>query len=551
MYFSRRANSGPIFFVLSLGLWCSLLQISVGEVTLQQLEVAVAETATKLETDTLTWTTEIEIPGSRLLGHVVAFRSPTMRRYDVSLKDGQKIHFGVGIVERDGIWYVAENDRLFRCRPYEAVLHFPSVYYLLERSELRFSDASSWLDRKARVESAKEGVAVLRAELEPARLKQFQAAIENAADLLARTLDAGTRRKVADRIANLRETVDNGVRWSVNVETGVVVEDGGLEAAGVVTDIAWVLPPLDKIFDVSGGAWEDRTQPIAAGEADRDDLIMIEHAPAWTPTHGKKGDSSTVLLNIKTGRMARVPYRGAACMPGSGSFSPDRTKVYVVGIVWDEGQSTAFEIDLLSGRQRRVSMPSRAGHIMSTALSPDGKTLAVAHLPGTGRGRQMLQSQIYLIDIDSGAERPLGKPLDTAFLSWLPNGEGMTMVSRETIAPDKPPKSTIIRVDLDGQLTPLLPGVFPYVLADGDRMLFRDQETDLWHTCDLNGRQARLVGDGLPGHGFPAVSPRDSHAIFMKYGGDKGPRPHLVDLNSGVSEPLAVPDGLWLMPAWR
>lgn len=474
-----------------------------------------------------------------------------MRRYDVSLKDGQKIHFVVGIVERDGLWYVAENDRPFRCRPYEAVLHFPSVYYLLERSELRFSDTSSWLDRKTRVESAKEGVAVLRAELEPARAKQFQAAIDSSAELLAATLDATTRRKVVDRIAKLREAVDNGVRWSVNVETGVVVEDEGGEAASVVTDIAWVLPSPDKIFDVSGGAWEDRTRPIAADEADRDDLVMIEYAPAWTPAHGKKGDSSTVLLNIKTGRMARVPYRGAACMPGSGSFSPDRTKIYIAGVVGEEGQSTAFEIDLLSGRQRRVSMAGRAGHILSTSLSPDGKTLAVAHLTGTGRGRQMLQSQIYLIDVDSGAERPLGKPLDTAFLSWLPEGEGMTMVSREIIAPDKPPKSTIIRVDLDGRVTPLLPGVFPYVLAVGDRLLFCDQETDLWHTCDLNGRQVRLVGDGLPDHGFPAVSPRDAHAIFMKYGGNKGPRPHLVDLNSGVSEPLAVPDGLWLMPAWR
>src|SRR5688572_393542 len=67
MHPSWPANSGASFLVLLLTIWCSFLPICVADVTLQQIEVAARETAAKLETDTLTWSTEVEIPGTRLL----------------------------------------------------------------------------------------------------------------------------------------------------------------------------------------------------------------------------------------------------------------------------------------------------------------------------------------------------------------------------------------------------------------------------------------------------------------------------------------------------
>ncbi len=159
--------------------------------------------------------------------------------------------------------------------------------------------------------------------------------------------------------------------------------------------------------------------------------------------------------------------------------------------------------------------------------------------------------QVYLIDIESGTSKPIGKPLDTAHLSWLPKGDGLVLVSREHRSLDQTSIGTICRMDLEGNLVAIRKGMLPFVLLPHPQILFKDQDDDLWRVCDLDGKDVRLLGDGMKSFGFPSASPDGKRLMMMKFGGNKGPQPHVVDIANGTTRALAVGPGLWALPAWR
>jgi Tol biopolymer transport system component len=208
-----------------------------------------------------------------------------------------------------------------------------------------------------------------------------------------------------------------------------------------------------------------------------------------------------------------------------------------------------FEINLLTGEHRQLGGKAlEAGILHFPVISPDGRTLAAIKADWASGP---LHSQVHLVDIASGTSKPLGKPLDTAFLSWLPDGEGLILVSRESPDPNQPSIGTICRMDLAGKLTPLRKGNAPLVLENTKRILFEDSETDEWKTCDFHGDDVRPFGDGMKDFGFPTPSPDGNRLIMMKFEVLKGPRPYIVEVSTGKSEPLLVGEGLWALPSWR
>ena len=71
----------------------------------------------------------------------------------------------------------------------------------------------------------------------------------------------------------------------------------------------------------------------------------------------------------------------------------------------------------------------------------------------------------------------------------------------------------------------------PFSLAPRGRILYKtDNKTSAWMTCDLEGKNPEQIMDGLPKFSFPAVSPDGNKILIMKFGGDMGPRPSIVDL---------------------
>jgi Tol biopolymer transport system component len=231
--------------------------------------------------------------------------------------------------------------------------------------------------------------------------------------------------------------------------------------------------------------------------------------------------------------------------------------VYVSGIISAEGTGGLFEVDLLTGANRQLARGQIQGFPMGPTLSPDGTTLAVAeivpgrHETGTDLTGGFLRSQIFLVSVSSGAAQRLGQPLDTAFISWLPDSSGLLLITRKYESLNKPSVDAVARLSLDGSLTEMFPGSSPQLVLSGTRILFQDNQNQRWFTCDLTGADRTQLGDGLAEFGFPSPAPHGYQVAMMKFGGSNGPRPYVVDIQSGVVSPIRVAGGLWTRPAWK
>jgi len=247
-------------------------------------------------------------------------------------------------------------------------------------------------------------------------------------------------------------------------------------------------------------------------------------------------------VNLRTGQVRRVPFRGPAGL--GGCFSRDRRKVYVSGLDMQNGGLAIYEIDLSTGENRRIgegALPD--GMALMSALSGDGTTLAVLMFSPD------LQSQLYLVDLAGDKARPLGRPMDTAFLSWLDDGQGLILVDRKMVSMDESTEDSVARMTLDGTVTVLVPGRHPVLIPRRGRILF--QQDDGWKTSDLDGRNVELYAGGMKGYGFPAVSPDGTRLVWMRFETGKMPQPVIQTFGSTAVTELDLGPGLWAGPAWR
>ena len=187
------------------------------------------------------------------------------------------------------------------------------------------------------------------------------------------------------------------------------------------------------------------------------------------------------------------------------------------------------------------------GFTLFPVLSPDGRTLAVVH---KGADERRLDTQVCLVDVETGAARRLGGPHDMAFVSWLPDGRGLIVLVRVPDPARNRLIDTIARMDLDGKLTDLREGSMPVLLGGGKRILFRDSQSD-WKTCNLDGQDVKPYADGLKGYGFPAPSPDGKRLLMMRFQPGKGPEPVVLPIDAGQGKAATTAPGLWAMPAWR
>ncbi len=296
-------------------------------------------------------------------------------------------------------------------------------------------------------------------------------------------------------------------------------------------------------FDISDERWADFTDDPTRVN-DLNDLIMIANAPLADAANAKhlKKALDLRLVNLGNRQVRRVPFRGVACL--AGCFSRDRKKVYVSGSDIDYAGLAIYEINLSTGENRRLgygTIPS--GLPMMLALSCDGTRLAMAMFSPS------LKSQVYVMDLKSEKAHKLGVPMDTAYLAWLKDGNGLVLVRRKSISMDQPSESSVARMDLKGNVRILVAGGNPVLVPGRDRILF--QQGDVWKTCSLEGKNVELYAGGMKGYGFPAISANGKRLVWMRF--DKGqlPQPVLQEFANPAVEKLNLGPGLWAMPAWR
>ncbi|NLE60782.1 MAG: hypothetical protein GX616_20745, partial [Planctomycetes bacterium] len=343
----------------------------------------------------------------------------------------------------------------------------------------------------------------------------------------------------------------NGVGLDIELDTGLISYWEEADHTVHVTDFTWLDAVEDSTFSTQlpGQEWEDHTQDPTADDVSN--LVMVGHSREWKP--GDKAlDLDGFLYNLKTGRLCRIPYEGVASLPGC--FMPGRKSVCVVGGDKTKGFQLVL-IDLKTGENREfgTNLPS-PGLWFGPVVSHDGKTIAAVWKDFNNAGLsidRLLQSRVCLVDVESGKGKPISEPLDTAFLSWLPDDKGLILVSREAVDMNKPSVSTICRMNLKGTITPIRKGGHPLLIPKRNRILFENQDDDLWYTCNLDGQDVQRVADGLSRHGFPTCSPDGERLLFMKYGGKGGPVPVMLKFGERQTSPVTNKPGFWGCPEWR
>jgi hypothetical protein len=488
-----------------------------------------AETHLKFSSSAASWTMRFELESGAVV-EVATLWGRGVRRLVLSARGPQGASELCRIIERGDFWYRLEGNAAGKYRPYEAPMRLPTAHLFLTRADVRM--ASREFIQSLTFESIADGIATYRMPMPRALREQLESTLKEAEA-------AGKEIPGADRA---RELIKKGQAVRIELATGLIVQAGTPKLRQTLVGFRWLDKVDDAEFAVDGRAWEDHTGDPTAGN--RDELILAGHNGFWQPG-GATGDTELRLVNLENGEIRRVPYAGSNAMPGC--FTRDRGKVIVSGLT-EEGSLLPFEINLKTGANRRLGGKGiESGFALFPAISPDGKQVVLLHKDQT---TAVLESHVTVIDLASGESRRIGKPMDTAFVSWPADGKGLLLIRRTFVAMDKPSKATICRMDLDGKLTDVRPGDQP-LLLDGARMLFRDAETDEWKTSDLEGKAEALFAEGARGFMQPAVSPDGKRVMMVK--ARAGREPWLMIFAPGEKEPRRAfeSDGLWIYPAWR
>jgi|SRR5580704_11407479 hypothetical protein len=502
------------------------------------------ETDARLQRQAASWTAITHLRNdARVVVKILS--TPAMRRTVISAQFKERKLGELRIIARDRLWYVTEHGRSKKYRPFEAPFLLNAAYFFLLRGEPRFVSEGSQ-NHLGKYDGTKDGVASFLTPLPGSTRKQLEYSIRGLEDLAKQKPELASDPDSIRLIEQMRRML-RGIVVRIDLASGMFLQLGSADRQTEILEFKWLDRVAPDEFTIEQQEWEDYSGDPTQGNSD--DLLMISHNETWQPGM-KSGDLDGCLVDVRTGRYRRIPFQGIATLPGC--FLKDRSRVIVSGLDDSTGTFGPYEIDLKTGENRRLGGDALAeGNSLMPALSPDGKTIALIHKRPEGRP---LDSQIYLINLNSAHAEPLGTPGDMAFLSWLPDGQELLLLKRLSADPSNlalPLTDAIARLGMDGETTRLLEGTMPVILSDRKTVLFKGSNRQGWQTCDLNGKNVQPFSNGLADYGFPSPGPDGKRILWMHFIRGAAPVPTVIPIGENSGKPVITSPGLWSLPSWR
>ncbi len=527
---------GQSFRLIPTAIFLILSVLAVAGVSarpgLDQLEEKARESRVRLKTGPARWTVRATTATGARFGIRVVSAPPDFEVRILLKPDSNEPQSFARIVAHSGKWAVEEFGGLKGVYlPWQSPFSYEVVALLLSEAW-----PPAYARRKDHTLRGQAGdTLVIGAPLSGAQRAVAESFLEDAD---VEGIEPGS--ELARNLAAIRLRLQEGNRLRVDPATGLmehlILGDLELEYSRV----EWLekrpeIPVLNSYPDFSAPLPEDR-----------DGLVMIGRSGAWRPGYPEL-DAGGQLLNLDTGKVVRIPFAGSSCIPGC--FTDERGKVVVTSRETDGSGVGLYLVDLLQGTQIKLGGRTFTGGVCDyPALSPDGKSLAVTF------SRNSTLRRVYLLTPDNEKPRPVGQALDIRSLSWLGDGRALVLLVADPADEEgKGPRFRIVRLGLDGKVSEVRndTGQFATVSGkDADKILFQGRDR-LWYTCDSEGEDVVMVGNGLDGLEFPAVNPEGTHAVMIERDEDNRSWPVVVELVSGKKFPVKVERGRWLRPAWR
>ncbi|MHB1307807.1 MAG: TolB family protein [Limisphaerales bacterium] len=479
--------------------------------------------------------------------HIVvqSVRLGTLRSWRILIKDDEGRREATRIVQRDDVWYVRQPGGRFKCRPYEALLWFPSAYRFLHQSELTFIQSTRELAGATR-ESLDSKTATFRLEHAPERHEAMERISREIGREVRTSRAGGGTAAVRDLVQRAQRGLEEGQLVRVRTDLGLVLEREPGALSTRVSDFAWwSIEDAQTALKVSDEGWTNRLEGIPTGNLG--ECVAIYYDQYATNTEAVQPEA--YLLDLVTEEIQRVPYQGFGGM--AGGFSEDRGTV-LLSVCRPDWRWQVTSVDL----RTRASVDLLPADDPGTATlvcgrSPNGADwtcIRPAEAPAS-----FLDSQIFLLNVAQRTLRPLGEPgrIGTP-AEWLPDGSGLILKRfASTSTPNDVEPRVLVRLGLDGRLQDLRPGDWPVVHHRHRKILYRDDSSGLWHLCELDGSKPELYADGLAGFGQPTLSPDGGRIIFVKFEDGKLPTPMLFTWGSANGRALTKAPGYIGMPIWR
>jgi len=384
---------------------------------LAALSRAAARETNHLETSAASWISIHQIDnGPKVFVHVL--QSGHKHRWTLSAEYNGKLSEMLRITQRGDLWYLEEGGNRTINRPFEATLRFPGAYLYLLRSGLRFiTDPSQLKDGK--LESVEGHVATYRLPLPASSVSQMRNLLSPPTDFS----DLRSDPRFVKGKALIEETLAHSQEIGVDLENGLVVESGTSRFKTRTRVFQWLDSHQEESFALDNQRWSNAVWVPSPQELN--DCIMISYDPDWRPP-SKQRKLEGQIFNLKTGRFHRIPFQGIEVCPGC--FLKDRSTAIVCGRTAEDIVQRPYQVNLITGAHKPIGDDQLAAGLASAypVLSPNGKTVAIMHKDTTAG---MLETQIYLVELQSNATRSLGKAMDYGVPSWLPDGKALARLS--------------------------------------------------------------------------------------------------------------------------
>jgi Tol biopolymer transport system component len=444
------------------------------------------------------------------------------------------------LYSRDGVWYIHGFGRKVKTFPYGFTFPDPIWDMLMQRTMPQPVPPQI----PGKYMGTKEGVAYYKLPLPKETMVQIGRMIKRAETMLKYEKDRFKRSDWQKKIRQMNAAVYQGMIIRVDLNTGFLLDFGDLATSTQLQNFKWLSKVDRDTFLVTNETWSDDTADLSLGQPN--DLAVITHAPAWTPTTTNV-PSNVVLINIRTNQFRKLPFPSPSLF--AIGFANKRSDV-ILGTITPRGM-LLFKLNLKSGKSQMLGDGKmEPGMITSAEVSPDGTKVALS-LKATPSSTSTM---VYTININTGHSKLIGNVTSADAVTWTPSGDGVVMMKVKRNSKGTVTSSQIISLSTTGQQRILRDGLNPVVIRKLNKIMFvaTKDGKPAWFLCDLNGKNEKPIGsDGLSNLLAPAPSPDGMSVIMMQPQKEAAPSMYVVNLQTGQRRRLNLPTGAWSYPAWR